>query len=96
MKVVLIEQRTSRGLVGRCDAKCYNAKHPRCVCICGGKNHGAGLSKAVDNTLEMAEEWIKKHGVDIPILPEEERKHPELGIEAYSLFRKDQEKKEDD
>lgn len=24
----------------RCDAKCYNAKEPKCNCICGGRNHG--------------------------------------------------------
>jgi len=32
----------------RCDATCYNAKHPDCDCICGGKCHGKGLYKAVE------------------------------------------------
>jgi len=24
----------------KCTARCYNAKHPKCYCICGGENHG--------------------------------------------------------
>ncbi|MBA7492397.1 hypothetical protein ES702_02947 [subsurface metagenome] len=35
---------------GRCDSKCYNAKGPKCTCICGGVNHGAGKNNAIDNT----------------------------------------------
>jgi len=57
----LIQVRNSSGVVGRCDAKCYEAKHPDCNCICGGKNHGAGLKKAVENTREMAEQWIEDY-----------------------------------
>jgi hypothetical protein len=57
----LIEVRNSSGLVGRCDAKCYNAEHPKCDCICGGMNHGAGKQKAMDNTREHLKSWIKKH-----------------------------------
>ena len=37
----------------RCDAKCYDAKCPDCDCVCGGRNHGAGLKKAMDNTREI-------------------------------------------
>lgn len=36
----------------RCDARCYNAKHQECKCICQGKNHGVGLKQAVDNVLK--------------------------------------------
>lgn len=57
----LIEVRNSDGVVGRCDAKCYNAQHPDCDCICGGRNHGAGLQQAVDNTRELAEQWIDEY-----------------------------------
>lgn len=32
----------SQGCVGRCDAKCHNAKEPECHCICGGAFHGVG------------------------------------------------------
>lgn len=49
----------SQGCVGRCDARCYNAKGPRCRCICGGKNHGVGLAKARDNTARMADAEVR-------------------------------------
>lgn len=32
----------------RCDATCYNAKHPDCDCICGGLCHGKGLEDAAE------------------------------------------------
>jgi predicted RNase H-like HicB family nuclease len=57
----LIAVYTSDGCVGRCDARCYGAKHPDCNCICGGKNHGAGLQQAMDNTREMVEGWIEDY-----------------------------------
>lgn len=37
----------------RCDARCYEATGPRCDCVCGGRNHGAGVKQAIDNTCEM-------------------------------------------
>jgi hypothetical protein len=57
--VVLIEVRNSRGVVGRCDANCYQAKGDTCTCICGGVNHGVGQQQAIKNTLEIAAEWEK-------------------------------------
>ncbi len=36
----------------RCDAHCYDAKHPKCTCICGGKNHGVGFTQAVINAAD--------------------------------------------
>lgn len=48
-------------LVGRCDAKCYNAECPDCDCICGGRNHSRGLEKATDQTREYAEEWLQEY-----------------------------------
>ena len=59
--MILIEVRNSEGLVGRCDAHCYNAKEPHCECICGGKNHGAGLQRAIENTREQVEQWIESY-----------------------------------
>ena len=60
--MVLIEVRGGDGeLIGRCDARCYNAKEPACECICGGKNHGAGLERAAEQTRESAEQWIKAY-----------------------------------
>lgn len=49
----LISVYNSDGCQGRCDAKCYDAQGETCNCICGGKNHGAGLKQAIENTREM-------------------------------------------
>lgn len=56
----LIAAYDDNGCNGRCDAKCYNAKHPECTCICCGENHGKGLEQAIGNTNQMAAEWIKQ------------------------------------
>jgi len=39
-----------------CNAQCYDAKGEVCYCVCGGKNHGIGLEKAIENTKQMLEE----------------------------------------
>jgi hypothetical protein len=56
--VTLISYSNSSGGQGRCDAKCYDATQPECVCICGGANHGAGLQWSICNTRELAQSWI--------------------------------------
>lgn len=56
----LIAVYNSDGCVGRCDAKCYQASEPGCDCICGGRNHGAGLEQARENTREIAESWVER------------------------------------
>jgi hypothetical protein len=43
----------SDGCVGRCDAKCHHAATPDCDCICGGRNHGVGPTRAMANTRAM-------------------------------------------
>ena len=66
----LITVSNSDGIVGRCDAKCHDATHPACNCICGGMNHGAGGEVAQENTNEMllgersVADWAKKNGID--------------------------------
>ena len=60
----------SEGCVGRCDARCYDAAEPDCDCICGGRNHGAGKQQALDNTRELAGEWVERacaNGQDISL-----------------------------
>jgi hypothetical protein len=56
----LIAVYDSEGCQGRCDAKCYAAREPECECICGGRNHGAGLDQAVSNTRELAQGWLEQ------------------------------------
>lgn len=67
----LIEVRNSSGVVGRCDAKCYNATDPKCDCVCGGHNHGAGLKQAQENTACMTKQLISKHGKDKVLFPDD-------------------------
>jgi hypothetical protein len=57
----LISVYDSEGLVGRCDTKCYGATDPKCTCVCGGANHGAGVKQATANTQAMAEQWIEEY-----------------------------------
>jgi hypothetical protein len=54
----LIAVYNSEGCVGRCDAKCYDAKSPACDCICRGRNHGAGIERASETTRDIAESWV--------------------------------------
>ena len=51
--MILLTQKIGDGPVRRCDARCFNAKHGGCKCICGGRNHGAGITKALDNVRIM-------------------------------------------
>lgn len=58
MTTLLSVYSSSRGCVGFCDKRCYDAmpvsqlKEPRrnsCQCICGGANHAMGLARAMRN-----------------------------------------------
>jgi hypothetical protein len=51
---------SSSGQTGRCDAKCYNAKGQKCDCCCGGRNHGVGIQKALQNSADYAQEMMKE------------------------------------
>lgn len=57
----LIAGYNSDGCSGRCDAKCYDAIHPACDCICGGANHGVGQRQALENTRDLAQAWIDEY-----------------------------------
>lgn len=67
----LLSVHNSEGCVGRCDARCYNAVGDVCDCICGGKNHGAGLERAMDNTRDWAEGWIEVYAAQAGLTPGE-------------------------
>jgi hypothetical protein len=62
----------SEGCVGRCDAKCYDATESDCDCICGGRNHGAGLQQALENAAELflSDKVPTKDGTWLVIEPE--------------------------
>jgi len=59
MMAILIEVRNGSGIVGRCDARCYDAKSPHCDCICGGANHGKGKEAATENAKKHGHEWLE-------------------------------------
>lgn len=46
------------GCVGRCDAKCHNAKGDVCHCICGGAMHGVGSKIALEDRKYLSDEEI--------------------------------------
>jgi len=56
----LIAAYDSSGCIGRCGARCYNAKGDRCRCICGGRNHAVGLKNALENSREIGPEEYDK------------------------------------
>lgn len=56
--VTLITQGDSDGITGRCDERCYMARHPECTCCCGGKNHGVGKEQAMENVRDWAEDIL--------------------------------------
>jgi hypothetical protein len=50
--MILMTEKVGQGPTRRCDARCYNAKGGKCDCICRGKNHCAGVQKALANVRE--------------------------------------------
>ena len=83
--MVLIEVKSNGKVVGRCDAKCYEAEHDVCDCCCCGKNHRKGLKQALENTRSNGELMIdqfcaeNKVNVDQKILLNE-------NVEQMKLF----------
>lgn len=67
-RMTLIYVGNSDGCIGRCDAHCYEAKEPHCQCICGGRNHGEGKEKAIENSRRDFEEILREHPEALPEL----------------------------
>lgn len=58
--MTLITYEDSSGNKHVCDARCYNATHSMCHCICSGVNHQKGLMTAAENTRTLAGKWLKE------------------------------------
>lgn len=43
---------SSSGEQGRCDAKCHEAEHPRCECMCSGLFHGSARDGTLDEKVQ--------------------------------------------
>lgn len=53
-------------IVAHCDAVCYDATSPVCVCkACEGRNHGIGLEAAIVNTRAMVDAWDDPGDVEL-------------------------------
>lgn len=67
MPVLITVQNPNGGKHGRrCDQGCYGAVRviaDKCRCVCGGANHGVGLTKARENTLALRGDakWVESH-----------------------------------
>jgi len=50
------------GLYGRCDAKCHDAKEPKCDCICRGAFHGlrAGSPELLEAVQKYGEKMLEE------------------------------------
>ncbi|MBA7496224.1 hypothetical protein ES702_06823 [subsurface metagenome] len=57
----LMTFKTKKNKKGKCNTKCYDAEQPKCVCCCGGRNHGVGFEKAFQNTIDHFEEMKKNN-----------------------------------
>lgn len=70
--VTLISEVTSSGKRRSCNARCYQAKKPKCVCLCNSKNHGVGYEKAIENCQEIAKGLLEHESRQIIVfLPAE-------------------------
>ncbi len=54
----------SDGCVGRCDAKCHEAKGEECHCICGGVMHGVGSKIAREDRKYLTDDDILENVQD--------------------------------
>jgi len=77
--MILLTQRVG-GVTRKCDARCFNAKSGGCDCICGGRNHGVGLEKALDNIFRA--EVIKGVQVTRRAMREDKRRKEAHGNDA--------------
>lgn len=56
----LLTIRSAGSVVQSCDARCYDAEHDACKCVCGGESHGVGLEQATANARRMWAVWVDR------------------------------------
>ena len=49
--VTVMTEETSGGVKRSCNARCHNAKKPKCKCICHGRYHGTERDNTLDQKL---------------------------------------------
>ena len=84
----LIELHKSNGKTRRCDARCYNGRKTNCSCICGGRNHGRGFARAVQETVDDIFPELRKNNPEDHIsLGEDLREPPLIGGQTEDFQR---------
>jgi len=54
--MVILRSFNSACETGCCNEGCYDARNKRCLCCCGGRNHGVGLNQAIKNSAEIVKQ----------------------------------------
>jgi len=72
------EKVTFQTEAGECGANCQEAKEIKCVCRCGGKNHGAALKQ----NIKSLDNYTEKETVDDPVVFDPEDYMTELAVLA--------------
>lgn len=54
----VITWQSSGGKRRSCNARCHNAKHPTCKCICGGRYHGAARDGTLNRKVEEFQDQV--------------------------------------
>lgn len=66
------------GLVGRCDARCHEAKKPECHCICGGARHGVGSRVTQEEVNAVSDDELIENAIKRGIIgPPRVQRHEE-------------------
>ncbi len=73
----ILHAKTRDGRYFICGKNCYDAKGSKCLCVCGGANHGIGLKSALRNNtkhpeliLELVEKRFPAGGtLELNIIP---------------------------
>jgi hypothetical protein len=60
----LMFEKNGSNAARRCDARCYDARHSVCDCVCGGVNHKVGFLQALNNTQTIFG-TIPKGGIEL-------------------------------
>jgi hypothetical protein len=72
MTALISVYRSGGVCVGRCDARCHNAKAGTpCNCICGGSNHGVGGDQALENVTNYTQERLDEIRAKGGIIPDD-------------------------
>jgi len=83
--MIIIKEYAQNGKnLRRCDARCYNAKGKKCLCICDGINHGKGIDFVIENSIHLGKQLEKSE--DIHMYYRNKRYEYFLNTNLFSAF----------